>query len=198
RDEIETDKKTPKKTATVHKFPKQGAGQYIIVGAPNAGKSRLLTRFTRATPEVAPYPFTTREPHAGMMEWEDVRVQLIDTPPVTPDFLEGYLSSMVRAADGAALLVDLGDDDGPFAAEAVVERLAQVKTVLTGQPPTDNPDPTVQHVKTLLLANKADLPGAADRLDMVREMFAARFPIHALDAESGTGLEEVRTALYRM
>ena len=67
---------------------------------------------------------------------------LIDTPPITPDYLEGYLSSMVRASDGCVLVLDLGDDDGPFGAEAVVERLAQVKTVLIGEIPTDPDDPT--------------------------------------------------------
>src|SRR5579864_7246570 len=130
REEVEHEKKHPKKAGVSHKIPRQGAGQVILLGGPNAGKSRLLTRLTRATPEVAPYPFTTREPHAGMMEWEDVRVQLIDTPPITADYLESYLSSMVRSADANALLLDLGDDDGPFAAETVLERLAHVKTVL--------------------------------------------------------------------
>src|SRR3954469_16352024 len=140
KEEVEQERKHPKKVGVSHKIPRQGAGQVVLLGAPNAGKSRLLTRLTRATPEVAPYPFTTREPHAGMMEWEDVRVQLIDTPPVTADFLEGYVSSMVRSADGALLLVALGDDDGPFAAEAVLDRLAQVKTVLVGEPPAVEDD----------------------------------------------------------
>jgi ribosome-interacting GTPase 1 len=197
REEAEREKKAPKKGVS-YKIPRQGAGQVILVGGPNGGKSRLLTRLTRATPEVAPYPFTTREPHAGMMEWEDVRVQLIDTPPITADYLEGYLSSMVRSADGALLVVDLGDDDGPLAAEAVVERLAAVKTVLTGQPPTENDDSSIHHTRTLLVANKLDLPGAAERLELVRELFGERFPVQSLDAESGRGLEELRTAIYRM
>jgi ribosome-interacting GTPase 1 len=125
-------------------------------------------------------------------------VQLVDTPPVTADFMEGYLSSLVRAADAALLVVDLGDDDGPFAAEAVLDRLAQTKTVLGGLPPPVLEDPGIQHVKTLLAANKIDLPGAQDRLEIVRELFGARFPVHVLSAEHGIGLEELRDALYKL
>src|SRR5438270_2877207 len=149
REEVEREKKHPKKVGVSYKIPRQGAGQVMLLGGPNAGKSRLLTRLTRATPEVAPYPFTTREPHAGMMEWEDARVQLIDTPPITADYLESYLSSMVRTADASALVLDLGDDDGPFAAQAVLDRLAQVKTMLVGQKPAEISDPTIHYVKTL-------------------------------------------------
>jgi ribosome-interacting GTPase 1 len=198
REEVEQERKSPKKAGLSHKVPRQGAGQVMLLGAPNAGKSRILTRLTRAQSEVAPYPFTTREPHAGMMDWEDVRVQLIDTPPITADFLEGYISSMVRAADAAVLVVDLGDDDGPFAAETVINRLAEVKTVLTGQPPADNPDPAIHHTRTLLAANKSAAAGAVDRLEIVRELFGARFPIVVLDAESAAGLEDFRNAVYRM
>jgi ribosome-interacting GTPase 1 len=197
REEVERERRSPKKVGVSHKIPKQGAGQYVLVGAPNVGKSRLLTRLTRATPEVAPYPFTTREPHAGMMDWEDVRVQLIDTPPITADFMEGYVSSMVRSADAAALVVDLGDDDGPFAAEGVLERLAQTKTILVGQPPAVSEDPTVHHTRALVVANKSDLPGAADRLEVVRELFGPRFAIHEVSTEHGAGLEELRNALYQ-
>jgi ribosome-interacting GTPase 1 len=197
RKEVEQERRSPKKVGVSYKIPRQGAGQYVLLGAPNSGKSRLLTRLTRATPEVAPYPFTTHEPHAGMMDWQDVRVQLIDLPPVTADYLEGYISSMTRSADAALLLVDLGDDDGPFAAQAVVERLAGTKTVLTGKLPAENPDPSIHTTRTLLVANKTDEPGAADRLDVVRELFGERFPIHAIAAEHGTGLEELREVIYK-
>lgn len=198
KEEVEQEKKSPKKGGGLsYKVPKQGSGQYIIVGAPNVGKSRLVTRLTRATPEVAPYPFTTREPGVGMMEWEDTKTQLIDTPPITPDYLEGYLSSMVRTADAAILMVDLGDDDGPFAADAVLSKLADVKTMLVGQPPAEETDPSIKHVKTLLVANKIDLPGAEDRLAIVKEMYGQRFPIHAIAAEHGTGIEDLRLAIYR-
>jgi ribosome-interacting GTPase 1 len=217
KEAVDREKKSPKKIGVSYKIPRQGAGQYVILGAPNVGKSRLLTRLTRASPEVAPYPFTTHEPHAGMMDWEDVRVQLIDTPPITADYLEGYLPGMIQSADAAILMVDLGDDDGPFAAEAVVERLAKSKVFLvsgetaksdeqkaeTEEPeklagsPLSTLDSTLNNgTKTLMVCNKTDLPGASDRLEILREMFAARYPIHVISAEHGTGLEEVRDAIY--
>ncbi|MBI3406740.1 MAG: 50S ribosome-binding GTPase [Planctomycetes bacterium] len=197
RDEVEHAKKHAKKAGVSYKVPKQGAGQYVLIGGPNVGKSRLLTRLTRATSEVAPYPFTTREPHAGMMDFEDVKVQLIDLPPITADFMESYVSSMVRIADRALLMVDLGDDDGPFAAETVLDRLKEVKTILVGQKPATQEDYSIQYVPTLLLANKIDLEGSTDRLEIVREMFGGSFPIHMISAEHGHGMEDVRRELYR-
>jgi ribosome-interacting GTPase 1 len=197
RKEVDQEHKHPKKVGVSYKIPRQGAGQYVIVGAPNSGKSSLLDKLTRAKPHVASFPFTTREPQAGMLDWEDAHVQLIDLPPITTDFMEGYISSMVRAADAVVLMVDLADDDGPFAAEAVLERLAQTKTQLVGQPPADIQDLTIEYVNTLLVANKIDAEGAADRLEIVREMFGQRFPIHVVSLAHGTGIEDLRTALYR-
>lgn len=196
--ELEQERKNPKKSGMSYKIPKQGAGQVVLVGGPNAGKSRIVTRLTRATPEVAAHPFTTREPIPGMMEWQDARVQLIDTPPITADYLEGWLASMIRAADACVLVVDIGDDDGPFALEPVLERLAQVKTILTGTPPTNPEDLSIAYIKTILAANKLDIEGSADRLEIVNDMFGAKFPIVPLDAESGNKLEDLRNAIWQM
>ncbi|MFN4260975.1 MAG: GTPase [Gemmataceae bacterium] len=198
RDEIEHEKKSPKKVGVSYKIPKQGAGQYVLLGAPNAGKSQFLNQLTRAKPQVAPFPFTTREPQAGMAEWQDTRIQLVDTPPITADFMESYLSSIVRSADAALLFVDLGDDDGPFAAEAVIERLAQTKTILaasTAKP--DDEDSGILRVKTLVAANKIDVPGATERLKIVQEWFGDRFAIHAIAAEHGTGLMDLLAGMYQ-
>ena len=196
RDELENEKKRGKRGVS-YKIPKQGAGQVMILGGPNVGKSLLLARLTRAQPEVAAYPFTTHEPQPGMMPWQDVHVQLIDTPPITADYLEGYLPGMIRSANAALLLVDVGDDDGPTQADDVIRRLEQTKTILVGQPPTTDEDSPLEYVKTMLVANKIDLPGAEERLEMVRELFGDRFPIHAISAEHGQGLEELRDAIYR-
>src|SRR3954453_10593164 len=94
-----------------HRVVREGAGQVALVGPPNAGKSALLAALTAARPEVAAYPFTTRTPQLGMMTWEDVAVQLVDLPAIAPEFLEPWVPGVVRAADAALLVVDLGDDD---------------------------------------------------------------------------------------
>ena len=64
-----------------HKIPHEGAGQVVLVGPPNAGKSSLVALLTHAKPEVASYPLTTREAMPGMMPHEDVAFQLVDHVP---------------------------------------------------------------------------------------------------------------------
>jgi ribosome-interacting GTPase 1 len=94
------------------------------------------------------------------------------------------------------LLVDLGDDDGPFAAQAVIDRLAQAKVIVAGRAP-DAIDASSKWTKTLLAANKIDLPEASERLEIVRELFGARFPIQVISAETGIGLESLPEGIYR-
>src|SRR3990172_13320168 len=90
---------------------REGAGQWVLLGPPNAGKSALVKALTHAHPEVAPYPFTTRVPLPGMMPFEDVQVQLVDTPAVSAQHTEPYLPNLARAADGILLVIDVADDD---------------------------------------------------------------------------------------
>jgi uncharacterized protein len=145
---------------------------------------------------VAAYPFTTREPVPGMAEWEDVRIQLIDMPPITAEFYEPYVTDLTGSADAAILMLDLADDDGPFTAEAVIEQLHQHRRELVGKLPEGDHDPSIWHLKTLLVANKTDADGAADRLEIAREMYGPRFSIHPISAEHGDGLETLRKTLF--
>lgn len=196
-DQIEQAKSGPKKSAHgTYKFPHQGAGTVVFVGPPNAGKSLLISKLTKAAPAVAPYPFTTREPVPGMMDVEDVRVQILDLPPITADHYETFITDLTRAADAAVLFLDLADDDGPAATKAVIERLqaARRELVPPGSPLPD--DPAVWAIPTILVANKSDDDAADIRLEIAREEFGTRFPLLVISAERGDGLPELRTAIY--
>jgi ribosome-interacting GTPase 1 len=198
RDEIEGAKSSGKKKGGVasYRVSREGAGQVALVGGANVGKSALLAALTNAKPEIAPYPFTTRVPYPGIMKWDDVRLQLIDLPPITPDVFEPWVADIVRSADAALLVVDLASDDVIDDAEAAISRLAKAHTELVGELPYDVEDETTQHVKTLLTANKADAQGANDRLEVVRDWFAPRYPILAVSAETGLGLDDLRRGSY--
>lgn len=196
RDEIEGSKASAKKAGVSHRIVRDGAGQVVLVGGPNVGKSALLAALTNARPEIAPYPFTTRAPYPGIMTWEDVRLQLVDLPPITADFLEAWVPSIVRSADAALLVVDLGSDDVIDAAEAAISRLSLAHVELVGELPFDVDDENVQHVKTLLVANKCDSDGATERLDLVREWYNPRFPTLEVAVEGGQGLDALRRASY--
>src|SRR5438552_12637082 len=194
--EVEHAKKSGKKGYHGPHIQRQGAGRAIILGGPNAGKSQLLAKLTRATPEVAPYPFTTREPQPGMMPWEDVMVQLIDTPPITADFFDSNLLGLIRGSDLALLLFDAGSDDGIDALMPVLDRLSQAKTRLAKESYLDEEDVGLSFTQTFLVHNKIDLPGAEERIALLQEFCPLDFREFRISAQHGTGLEELRSAIY--
>ncbi len=196
KEELERGKTAGRKTGPSHHVPREGAGQVALVGQPNSGKSSLLEALTNARPEIAAYPFTTRVPQPGIMMWHDVPVQLVDLPPVSSDFVEAWLPNVIRAADAAALIVDLSSDDVAEAAVQVLDRLEDAHTELVAELPYDVEDERIRHLRTVMVGNKLDAPGAGDRLEIIREWFSSKFPIVACSARTGEGLETVRSVTY--
>jgi uncharacterized protein len=194
--EIETQKSKPVKVPGVH-IPRQGCGTVIVIGGPNAGKSSLLAAITRAKPEIAPYPYTTREPAPGMMTWEDVSVQIVDTPPITADHFPSYLNNLIRAADLVLLLVDLGSDDCIDDTQAVLQHFVESKTRLGRQTMLDEEDVGVSYTQTIVVPNKIDLPEAADRLALVHELCPIDLEEFTISIETGTNMAELKERIYR-
>ncbi|WLD10151.1 GTPase [Planctellipticum variicoloris] len=195
REELQTEKSAPK-GGKVYKFPRQGAAQIVIIGGPNAGKSRILKELTKAEPEVAPYPFTTREPLPGMMTWEDVAVQLVDTPPMTDSQCEPYLLNFVRTADLVVLAFDGSSDDAPEQTSAVLEQLQQRKTRLAALTAFDEDDFSILQVRTLMVATRGADAGLQDRLEFFREMTGSTLPVFATDLDDPGQRETLRNRLF--
>jgi len=195
--EIEAERHRGGKKGHGVRIPRQGAGTVVVLGGPNAGKSQLVRKLTRAAPEVAPYPFTTHAPTPGMMPWEDVMVQLIDTPPITKDFCEPYMQGIIRGADAALLMLDLGSNDGIEQCQELLDKLATTKTRLAKSSSLDAEDIGLSYTQTLLVPNKIDLPDAEGRYALFQELCPLDFPVFKISAEHGAGLEELRAAIYR-
>jgi ribosome-interacting GTPase 1 len=167
-------------------FEKEGAAQVILVGAPNSGKSSILKAITNADPEVGEYPFSTHAMQPGMVQYEDIQIQLVDTPPVTPEFMPTHLLSVVRGAEAALLVVDLSADSLLDDLEAVFQAFDLRHVTFVGQQSDDR-----DRIRCRILANKIDAPGAAERLDLLREMIGDRFlilPLSIRDREAADSL----------
>ncbi|MDP8002579.1 MAG: GTPase [Caldisphaera sp.] len=94
---------------------KTGAGQIAVIGPPNSGKSSIVSRLTNAKVLISPVPFSTNEPVPGMMSFEDIKFQLIDTPPIIGN--EGnYVNTktMALARNADALIIVIGLDYDPI------------------------------------------------------------------------------------
>ncbi len=113
---------------------KSGAAQVVVIGPPNVGKSLLVQRLTGAKTHVADYPFSTTLPVPGMLQYQDIQFQLVDTPPLT-DSAPQYVPRIVglaRNADGIILVVGLDDD--PVAQYEDIKRILKEHGVLIEKP----------------------------------------------------------------
>ena len=133
---------------------KEGAGQVILIGPPNSGKSSLVDALTHAKPYVADYPYSTREPLAGMMTYDTVQIQLIDTPPISPDSYENYLSGLIRNADLVVLVADLAAPNMLDDLKFVLEKLEEKRILLQAEVTEEPEDPRFSFKKTVICAHK--------------------------------------------
>lgn len=197
RHKAEAQKKGPAGKGFSLYVDREGAGQAVLVGRPNVGKSLLLSRLTHAQPEVADYPFTTRHPLPGMVEFENVQIQLVDLPPVSPEHTDSWVFSLIRNADIVLLVIDLSRDD-------VLEQIAVVENLLDGAKISlgrgaknrlpEEPGRVVKRV--LLIGNKCDTEGAEETAAVLRELYDERLPLLAVSAQESTNLEGLKQRIY--
>ncbi|MDO8587495.1 MAG: GTPase [Armatimonadota bacterium] len=196
----QNDRKTHGKRGAEYNVEKEGGGQVVLVGPPNAGKSRLLSRLTNAHPDIGDYPFTTQMPLPGMMPYEDIYLQIVDLPPITQEFTEPWMAAIVRNADAALFLLDMSDGAVLDQIETTARTLEKFRVSLYGWDRPVPPDEfgIVAAKKTILVANKMDEPSSFDNLEVVIEAYDGRFPILPISADTGRGLEELKQQVFKM
>ena len=165
-----------------------------LVGLPNAGKSSLLKRLTRADPKVADYPFTTLEPVLGTVEREGRQLVVADIPGLIEGASEGaglghdFLAHVERTRLLVHVL-DLAPLDGsdPFDNHALIEsELAAYDARLAALP-------------RILALSKADLvpdEDAGAAVELWREQLGDDVPIIVTSSATGRGLDELVGAMF--
>jgi small GTP-binding protein len=173
---------------------KEGAAQVVVIGLPNAGKSQLVASITNASPTVADYPFTTYAVSPGMMEFENIQIQLLDTPPLVPQSIEWWLPPMLRRADALLIMVDLSDV--PLAQmEAVMEQLEKMRIDIGVRKMEEE---VLSRQKALIIGNKVDLDGARESYAALRDKYGEQLPVLAISAKERIGLEELKQKVYQV
>ena len=187
-------KKTGVRRAASHAVERSGSGQVAIVGPANVGKSRFVRDLTHAEPDVQPYPGTTWTPTPGIAIVNKIPLQLIDLPALQPEHVEPWHLDLIRNADLLLVLLDLGSDDLLEEWENVLAGLERCHVTLGRPPPLHDREIGVRYVRAVRVGNKADLPGAADRLTIFEEL-EDEHGFQACSLETGEGLPEVLDAM---
>ncbi|MGC8793138.1 MAG: GTPase ObgE [Bryobacteraceae bacterium] len=163
-----------------------------LVGFPNAGKSTLISRISAARPKIADYPFTTLEPHLGVVRLDDDRSFVVaDIPGLIEGAHRGaglgtrFLRHIERTRL-LAHLVDVSESSGRDPArdfEIVLHELAEFSPDLARKP-------------MIVVATKMDVVQDPSRLEVLRKAAAPRgMPVYCISAVTGQGLEELKRAL---
>ena len=186
------DKKTATQRASMV-IEKVGAAQVAVTGLPNAGKSQLVSSITNAAPTVGAYPFTTHSATPGMMPFENIQVQLIDTPPLAPQSIEWWLPHMLRRADALLVVVDLSDD--PLTRmEDIITQLGKMRIGLAAREPAED-ETILSQKKALVAGNKMDLDDGENYRALQNKY--GELPVVAISATTGSGLEELKRTIYQ-
>lgn len=194
-------KKATARYASPFHIEREGAGQAVLVGTPNTGKSALLRALTNAEPEVGSYPFTTWTPMPGMMRFENVQIQLIDTPPLNEDHIEQELMNLIRRVDLVLLVVDL--QGYPIQAfEEAMELLEAYRIAPLHAREEYLAALSVDEVRSwtfkpfLLVVNKSDDPSDDEDVEVLVELLGEAWSLLPVSAETGRNLDRLRRAVF--
>ncbi|HON38288.1 MAG: GTPase [Desulfomonilia bacterium] len=195
------DEAQKKKGAVVQKsifhIDKEGAAQVVIVGPPNTGKSSLVDRLTKASPEIADFPHTTHKPTPGMAQYENIQFQLIDTPPLTGEYVDPAMADMIRRADVVVVLIDLTAE--PLS--QYEDTMAMLESFRIYPENAEVPDGVRRPVflkKILLLANKMDTQREQDDFETFIELTGLSIPALGISVHHDRNLSQFLDSLYQL
>lgn len=161
-----------------------------LVGLPNAGKSTLLSRVSAARPKIADYPFTTLEPHLGVVTWGERSLVFADIPGLIAgaSMGAGLGHRFLKHIERCRMLLHLVD---LASAVAPAEQVATVRQELAAF------DPQLPQRTTLLVGTKADAlasPSRVEELALLAERLALSYVV--ISAVTGSGLEALLREVF--
>jgi len=188
-------KKGTGKRESAFRIEKEGAGQVVLVGPVNVGKSALVSALTNATPEIADFPHTTWKPTPGMMPMENIQIQLVDTPPLNRDFMGPELLGLIRRSDYILLVVDL-QTDPVHQLEDSVAILQEHRIMPDHLKELYSEQRGLIFIPFLVLTNKFDDDNFDENFEIFCELLENDWPSIPVSATTGRNLEQLKRLLF--
>lgn len=171
----------------------EGAGQVAVIGLPNSGKSSIVGALSGASPAVADYPFTTQLPMPAMVQFEDIQVQLVDSPPLYPEHTDHWYSDILRHADAWMAVFDLSLPDSLDELESFEKELVRILTPKSADLPKRF---EWNEKRTLFVGSKCDAKGGGERAEKLRSALPGGSEVLPVSVNSGDGMDKLPRALF--
>jgi len=189
-------KKTGAKHTDIFHIPRSGSGQIVLLGTPNSGKSSILAALTNAKVNVADFPFATEAPVPGMVHFEDIQIQLVDTPPITADYIAPGQVGTYRNCDLIGIVIDLSDDIAEQL-QICLDFLESKNLLIGGRTPAFDAQGNVLGKKVFCICTKADI-AKPDVLQRLKN--SCKYPFEFIDISTkiGNGIDSLPATLFRL
>ena len=174
--------------------PRMGAGQVVLLGLPNSGKSSIVEVLTDAKVHVAEYPFATHAPVPGMMKFEGVPIEVVDMPPITADYSAPGQAGTYRNCDLIAIVIDLSVDVEEQW-KVCLEFLEKKNLLLNEQTGAKDERGNYLGKRAICICTKADI-AKDEAIEKIRQLCRDQYEIIAVSVETGEGMGELPVGLF--
>lgn len=144
--------------------------QCVFVGLPNSGKSSLLVKLTNAQPKISPYPFSTHSPEIGTMDYEGIKAQIIDLPPIGSPALD---QGLINTADCLLIVIESLSD------------LQKISLYLAKA-----------HGSKIIILNKSDLLSQEEQRKLEATLKSKKLPGILVSATANQNIEQLKELIF--
>ena len=190
-------KKPVSKRESDYHIEKEGAAQIAIIGPPNTGKSSLIAALTNASPEIADFPHSTWKPLPGMAPYENIQFQLIDTPPLSKEYMDPLIADLIKRADILALLLDI-QADTIDQWEKSIKFLNHFRIYPEPYPVPSDLQKQPFPKKMIVLVNKVDTEREEEDYRIFLELTEIRCPTLPISIKNRRNLKDFMDKIYDM
>jgi ribosome-interacting GTPase 1 len=189
-------KKGKGKRVDIFHIQRSGVGQIVLLGVPNSGKSSIVAALTNAKVNTAGFPFATMAPVPGMVQFEDVQIQLVDMPPITADYIAPGQVGTYRNCDLIAIVIDLSAKIKEQI-DICLDFLESRSLLIGAETPSVDRQGNVLGKRAFCICTKSDIakPGV---IEVLKESCRHPFEFVEISTKTDAGLDKLPENLFRL